>query len=46
MDTKVEALKKVAVALGCAETVAEVQGETIVEVLNFIAENYNAPTSA
>lgn len=40
MDTKVEALKKVAVAIGCADSVDDVEGNTITEVLNFIAENY------
>lgn len=43
--TNVEALKKLAVAFGCADTVAEVEGETVAEVINFIAEEYEAPTT-
>ena len=35
----VKALKKLAVALGCAETTAAVTGKSIAEVLEFIAEN-------
>ncbi|MCQ2059790.1 MAG: hypothetical protein MJY71_08205 [Bacteroidaceae bacterium] len=46
--TKVEALKQLAVALGCATEVADVTGETSVEVLMFITANYesegNIPT--
>lgn len=42
--TNVEALKKLAVALGCAASVDEVVGETIAEVIDFMAENYTAPT--
>lgn len=38
--SKVEALKNFAVAVGCAASVEEIDGNTIVEVLNFIAENY------
>lgn len=34
-----EALKALAVALGCAETVANVTGNTVDEVINFIASN-------
>lgn len=40
--TKVEALKRVAVALRCAASVANVPGDTVVEVLLFIADNYTA----
>lgn len=36
----VEALKKVAVAIGCAKSVDKIEANTIAEVLNFIAENY------
>lgn len=39
--TKVEALKQLAVALGCATEVADVTGETSAEVLLFIAAEYN-----
>ena len=38
--TKVEALKQLAVALGCATEVAEVTGDTVAGVLLFIVENY------
>ncbi len=42
--TTVESLKKLAVALGCAASVDAVEGETIAEVINFIATNYKVPT--
>lgn len=35
----IEALKNLAVAMGCAETTAAVTGDTVDEVINFIAEN-------
>lgn len=38
--SKVDALKKLAVAIGCADSVEEIDGNTIVTVLNFIADNY------
>lgn len=38
--TTVEALKNLAVALGCADEVADVEGNTTAEVINFIADNY------
>mgnify|MGYP006913124629 FL=1 len=38
--SKVEALKKLAVVIGCATSVEEIKGTTIVEVLNFIVVNY------
>ncbi len=38
--SKVEALKKLAVVIGCASSVEEIKGTTIVEVLNFIVVNY------
>lgn len=40
MVTTVEALKKLAVVLGCAESVDKVTGTTTAEVITFIAENY------
>lgn len=42
--SKVDALKNLAVAIGCAESTDKVKGTSVVEVLNFIAENY--PKSA
>lgn len=38
---KVEALKNLAVTIGCATSVDNVTGTTIVEVLNFMAAHYN-----
>lgn len=38
--SKVEALKNLAVTIGCATSVEEINANSIVEVLNFIAENY------
>lgn len=38
--SKVDALKKLAVAIGCADSVEEIDGNTIIAVLNFIADNY------
>lgn len=40
--TNIEALKNLAVAMGCAETVADVTGDTIAEVIQFMADNYPA----
>lgn len=37
---KVEVLKKLALVCTNAESVADVPGDTIVEVLDFIAENF------
>lgn len=34
-----DALKRLAVALGCATTVADVTGNTVDEVIDFIAQN-------
>lgn len=38
--TTIEALKELAVALGCATDVESVTGDTIPEVIKFIADNY------
>lgn len=38
--TTVEALKNLAVAFGCATKVEAINGETIAEVIQFIADNY------
>ena len=38
--TTLDALKNLAVTLGCATDVASVTGETIPEVIQFIADNY------
>lgn len=38
--TTIEALKNLAVVLGCAANAGAVKGETIPEVLQFIADNY------
>lgn len=38
--TKVEALKELAVAIGCANSVDDVTGTTVVAVLQFITKNY------
>ena len=43
MNTNVEALKKLAVKLGCAASVAAVTGSTVAEVIDFIEDNYSAP---
>lgn len=40
MGDNVTALKNLAVAMGCAENVAAVTGDTIAEVIQFIADNY------
>jgi hypothetical protein len=40
MMSKIEALKKLAVSVGCAESIEKVEGASIVEVINFIADNY------
>ena len=42
--TNVEKLKKLAVALGCAETTAGVTGTTVAEVIDFISTKYKSPT--
>lgn len=39
--TTVDALKNLAVALGCATKTEAVTGETIAEVIQFIADNYS-----
>ncbi len=38
--TNVEALKELAVAIGCATSADKVTGTTIAEVIHFIAKNY------
>lgn len=38
--SKVAALKELAVAMGCAASVEQITGTTVVEVLTFMAENY------
>lgn len=38
--SKVEALKALAVAMGCATSVDKIIGTTVTEVLTFMAENY------
>ena len=38
--TTVEALKNLAVSLGCAESVDKVTGDATPEVIQFIADNY------
>lgn len=38
--TIVDALKNLAVTLGCASDVKAVEAETIAEVIQFIADNY------
>lgn len=40
--TTIEALKNLAVAMGCADSVDAVTGDTIPEVIQFIADNYTA----
>lgn len=40
MMSKIEVLKKVAVSIGCAESIEKVEGASIIEVINFIADNY------
>lgn len=46
MKDNLVALKNLAVAvLGGGLTVETVPGETIAEVINYIAENYKAPTA-
>ena len=39
MTKLIDALKNLAVAFGCAETKSAVSGETVEDVINFIAEN-------
>lgn len=38
--SNVEALKNLAVAIGCADSAAEVKGGTVAEVIQFMADNY------
>ena len=38
--TNVEALKNLAVVLGCASDVDAIEAETTAEVIQFIADNY------
>lgn len=38
--TTVEALKNLAVVLGCASSVEDIDAETTAEVIQFIADNY------
>ena len=40
--TTVEALKNLAVTLGCATDVESIPADTIPEVIQFIADNYTA----
>lgn len=40
--TTLEALKNLAVSMGCAATVDAVTGETIAEVIQFMADNHTA----
>ena len=42
----VEALKDLAVAVGAAESATAVTGDSIVEVIQFIAENWPESTQA
>lgn len=48
MDTKVEALKELAVKCTSATKASDVPGGTVVEVLNYIVENFvlTKPTSS
>lgn len=41
MGNIVEALKNLAVSLGCATKASAVEGDTIAEVIQFIANNYS-----
>lgn len=43
--TNIEALKFLAVKLGCAKNVKAVKGTSVAEVIKFIADNYKAPTA-
>lgn len=43
MSRLIDALKNLAVAMGCAETKSAVTGETVEDVINFIATNYPEP---
>lgn len=38
--TKVEALKNLAVVLGCASDAKSIEADTVAEVIQFIADNY------
>lgn len=44
MGDNVTALKNLAVAIGCVDNVEAVTGDTIAEIIQFIADNY--PTTA
>lgn len=39
--SNIEALKELAVAIGCAKSVDKVTGTTIAEVLDFMTKNYS-----
>lgn len=39
MSRIIEALKNLAVAMGCAESASAVTGDTVEDVINYIAEN-------
>lgn len=44
--TTIDALKNLAVAIGCAKEVADVKGKTIAEVIQFMADNYPVAETA
>lgn len=44
--TTVEALKNLAVAIGAAETVEEINGTTIPEIIQHIADNYSGESGS
>lgn len=44
MGNTVKALKNLAVAMGCAAKADAVTGDTIAEVIQFIADNYTPGT--
>lgn len=46
MSKIIEALKNLAVAMGCAETTGAVTGDKVEDVINFIAENIPEETEA
>lgn len=46
MSRLIDALKNLAVAMGCAETKAAVTGDKVEDVINFIAENLPEETDA
>lgn len=43
--TTIDALKNLAVAMGCAKSVDKVKGNTVAEVIQFIADNCKKTTS-